>query len=1000
MKRIYIIIALICCAVSMQSQTYFEDNEDIRNSLDYLFEHLDKSKVPHGFLRDYAFEMADLDVFNGKSLNDSNYIDRETYENVLRSIRSASVQQSPFIVEDILSDQTNAGSVNQCAIGMILYQYSYIRADALTSNLLRYENEQVYDNYVSGQWQNPYATEYAFAFSPQDTVFSSSVTFNFPATIWKTNVTSINKVEFDAGDGSGYRTIAAGNSYVINYNDGIHELKMRATLSNGTVLTAHTLIRTYGNDAITRLPGDNVSYTNISAMHNGSYVYGTLWHYLRNGSVRKPLIIVEGFDPEEFSNNTSKLSGGYGIQNIYTFTNKVKSNNNSVYTELTTQYDIFYLDMANSTAPIEANAALLKEAINTVNSLKVNDESNIILGHSMGGLIARYGLRQMEIDGEKHEVSLFISQDTPYLGANVPVGALYGVYGILNIYNKYVPGIFRKDLFAEVKAVMHSDAAKQMLSCYVNEEGEINNSVHNSFVANMASMGYPKGDDGNMRCIAISNGSDQINFSNDYLLKATASGSLSDVISGLCGFFGGCGVSLQGSVIGLLTKDWENFILGMIPGKNTVKGIVEIYPTGSSHPVCNIRLTYKKKMLWLVDVQHTFYTFERYTPAGMIQYDISKGSSYSTSVIPTGNKGGEPLLYNYKWGINKVDSFLFIPTVSALDIGEGKTTLTMADYTRTYSMNFYPAPPKHTPFDAYYVSPVPVDHATITRDMLDWINNQLQIAVEGPSIAKTGSTFTLRNNTHNYPVSWESSDTSIATINANGQLTMLQHGYTTITALCQVGNVIQKYHKRIMVGVPAYIINTGFQDTKYRFTYTTNETVSEEYASLLGIQVAVLSSAGGTLTWNDCPSGEYTLPLTEYGDEVNVYFRVVSGTGVVGPTSYVTVCTSRPYTMQPSYLKVSDTGLIDPTFSSTRIYKNPYFTNELPDNMKIMYIGCNSTRYTEILHRATEATLTVEQIFNQNQISAAKRGLTQSSEVILRNDKREILQRFTVYLTN
>ncbi len=47
----------------------------------------------------------------------------------------------------------------------------------------------------------------------------------------------------------------------------------------------------------------------------------------------------------------------------------------------------------------------------------------------MGGVIARYALRKMEDAGMEHQVSLYISHDSPHLGANVPLGALYALYG-------------------------------------------------------------------------------------------------------------------------------------------------------------------------------------------------------------------------------------------------------------------------------------------------------------------------------------------------------------------------------------------------------------------------------------------------------------------------------------------------------------------------------------------------------------------------------------------
>ena len=122
MKHFFLLLFFLYSTCILNAQTSIEDNEEVRNYLNYLFEHLDKGRVPHGFLRDYAFELADLDIYNGAVINDSNYIDKVAYENVLRTIRSASVTTPPFFVEDILSIQNNLGSSSDCIIGVALYQ--------------------------------------------------------------------------------------------------------------------------------------------------------------------------------------------------------------------------------------------------------------------------------------------------------------------------------------------------------------------------------------------------------------------------------------------------------------------------------------------------------------------------------------------------------------------------------------------------------------------------------------------------------------------------------------------------------------------------------------------------------------------------------------------------------------------------------------------------------------------------------------------------------------
>jgi hypothetical protein len=162
-----------------------------------------------------------------------------------------------------------------------------------------------------------------------------------------------------------------------------------------------------------------------------------------NTSIKKPFIVVEGFDPDPTvvtdpsgkqirtgSNGWDVLVTGrsegfidpslpaaYAI-NVYgmmpTFFNGLRSRG----------YDIIFLDFANGGDYMERNAKILRELIIQVNAKKSasgSREPNVIMGASMGGLIARMVLKQMEDKGEDHCTSLFISFDAPHNGANIPL---------------------------------------------------------------------------------------------------------------------------------------------------------------------------------------------------------------------------------------------------------------------------------------------------------------------------------------------------------------------------------------------------------------------------------------------------------------------------------------------------------------------------------------------------------------------------------------------------
>lgn len=64
---------------------------------------------------------------------------------------------------------------------------------------------------------------------------------------------------------------------------------------------------------------------------------------------------------------------------------------------------------------------MVEKVIEWVNNNKVGNEQNVVIGMSMGGLVARYALRHMETTNRIHDTKLYISHDAPHQGANLPL---------------------------------------------------------------------------------------------------------------------------------------------------------------------------------------------------------------------------------------------------------------------------------------------------------------------------------------------------------------------------------------------------------------------------------------------------------------------------------------------------------------------------------------------------------------------------------------------------
>ena len=201
----------------------------------------------------------------------------------------------------------------------------------------------------------------------------------------------------------------------------------------------------------------------------------------------KPFILVEGFDP--FNNRT--FAGDW--VGFYSFRNYL----------LRQGYDLVLVNYQNSTDYIQRNAYALEELIKNINQTKnqycLQKRENVIMGLSMGGLVARYALTDMENLGQNHDTRLYISYDSPQQGANIPLSFQTLVerlddYWLLNVLG--LTPFFDISQLEEAYDMLKSHAAQQMLV--------LGGSAHSSFYSELGSLGYPS-----CTNIALANGSMQ-----------------------------------------------------------------------------------------------------------------------------------------------------------------------------------------------------------------------------------------------------------------------------------------------------------------------------------------------------------------------------------------------------------------------------------------------------------------------------------------------------------
>lgn len=882
--RLLFLSIFLCLVFPFTFGQNVEENQEVRTFLNNMFQNLDKTKIPNGLLRDYAFELVELDKFSGAQTVDNNFVDRQTYEMLLRSIRSSAVGTKPFgEVFDILAKQYSKGSNNTISLSAMAYQYSAIKANALKDGLIRYENEKVYDNIKNGVWQNPYESKYAIGFCAHDSIFTgSSFTFKLERDCWFSNL-SYQSIELNVGDGQ-YRPITLGGNITVSLSSGIKDIKLRVKLTNGTLLNTHSSIRIKSQTATTR------NYTTRTFIRGKAYrginTAAEVFVRMRNNnfSITKPLIVVEGFDPRSKEHPL-------GATNHYNFTYLVDSLGFQIgNSKLSTDYDIIYVDWVNSEEYIQANSNTLKEIILWVNQQKRYSGStapNVILGQSMGGLVARYTLRTMENENTPHQTSFYVSHDAPHLGANVPLGVLYSLHGIMSFFeNKTIIGHFfnKPDstgtLLQQAENLVHCHAARQMLVNYIDFAGNLNNSDHIEWQQELVQLGFPQGDKTTeFRMLCIANGSYLPNaVSNPYL---DIDFSASSDIANLTPTIG----ALSSIAIGVLLQDLWAGLLNFLPGKSTIKGLATISPgTATGKNITNLKLKYIKKLSWLVNISRTVFSYQRNMPGGLC-YDNFPASKFLIK-RETSKDGGIPVIGYFDYNVKYMsDHIPFMPTSSALCAGGGSQALSTSLFMTQPNITNTPFG-ANTFIDNFFSTP----HINLNASVLEWLVAQLDLGIVGPKLGVTGSKYIILNH-ESESVQWASSAPSIASINSNGILTVTGKGVVIITANVN-GRPVSK---QIIVGTPRFVLENVKREPGFYCIKAQCIDTESGYADFIKGNKDVITYEWGvktndeTLKWIKSDSPELHLSTLEQKDNTTIYLKTIDMYGNESTPSYVRI---------------------------------------------------------------------------------------------------------------
>ena len=121
--------------------------------------------------------------------------------------------------------------------------------------------------------------------------------------------------------------------------------------------------------------------------------------------------------------------------------------------------DLVVLNFDDSTTYLQRNAYLLEEVLAYVEAQRADPGDKLtVIGASMGGLVARYALLDLEARSLQHGVHTYLSFDSPHTGANIPLGVQHFIRFFATIPEAYRPAEAVQFLQA-----IDAPAARQML---------------------------------------------------------------------------------------------------------------------------------------------------------------------------------------------------------------------------------------------------------------------------------------------------------------------------------------------------------------------------------------------------------------------------------------------------------------------------------------------------------------------------------------------------------
>jgi hypothetical protein len=480
MRNIYLLAILLLFFFKANSQN------PLQTKIDSMLVDIDQTDFTTGILYDRTVPWANLSSFNLE-----NRVSNVThFEQALFELHKATLEQKFLSIEQLRGSYVSKNSKTIVDIGIINAEFNkinYIPEDEANGSIgiLNDKFEKL------NNAKEPFLKNQVFIVSPlKKGVLGPQVRFQFNEQLFfeevenKQLISIVGNFETNE-DYTIYSNNTFNNDFInVEYSDsGYKVLTFTAEFSDGTTITTQSSIYIGNLSHIAPLGGTVDGEINATIGFQGyeesSSKRGHLEYrvYYRNGGQRlyKPIIIIDGFDPKDqrkFSDTDIPEIPADEHNSMEEFmTYAVEGEVDKKLIEVLNQrgFDVILVNHPNYTSIdggpeidggadyIERNALTHVELYKTLNDSLTANNSNqklVIVGPSMGGQISRYALAYMEANNMDHNTRLWISIDSPHLGANIPLG----IQSLINqaSSNNVAAEDFRNDYLG-------SEAARQQL---------------------------------------------------------------------------------------------------------------------------------------------------------------------------------------------------------------------------------------------------------------------------------------------------------------------------------------------------------------------------------------------------------------------------------------------------------------------------------------------------------------------------------------------------------